>query len=122
MPTYYTTEMELCKWNLGSGMCVLQPGVHGVFLGDIGQFPHIGSGARVEVEGQRPPHAAADRFSPMYHLNDSRIFLLAPSFMLPPSLRRFRGKVGPVDHRVGPVGHPLGPLGLGLGPCPPLVL
>jgi hypothetical protein len=68
---------------------VLQPEVWRLFIGFIGQFPCVESGACIQVEAGWSPRGLPSHLSLMYRLNDFEIFLLAHSF----SLRRFREKV-----------------------------
>jgi hypothetical protein len=89
--------VESLKW--GVCVCVATGGM-GVFIGSIGRFLHVGSGDWVKVDGQAGAILALPCTTSMIPKYSSSL----PPFTLPPSLRRFFGKVG--LH-----GDPLGPLG-----------
>jgi hypothetical protein len=61
-PMLLLMNRRVYKWKPYKVVCVMQPGVWWVFIDAIGQFPCVGSGAHIEVEGRvaatwagRPP-------------------------------------------------------------------
>jgi hypothetical protein len=52
VPSYYIIELELCIGISEVDVCVLQPGVCGLYIGVQGRFHHLRKGGFLEVDGR----------------------------------------------------------------------